>query len=104
MAKYYGKIGFLDTYQQSPGVWTEHIVEKPYYGELTRDTKRYQHSESTNDNIMISNVLSIIADPYANQNFQKIYYVTFMGAKWKVESAEVQFPRITLILGGLYNE
>jgi len=104
MAKYYGKIGFLDTKETSPGIWVEDIIERPYYGEWSRNTKRYQRSESTNDNITISNVLSIIADPYANQNFQKIYYVTYMGTKWKVETAEVQFPRITLSLGGLYNE
>lgn len=103
MAKYYGYIGFAETVETNPGVWIENIIEKPYYGELTRNTKKYQHSESVNDNINISNVLSIIADPYANENFQKIRYVNFMGAKWKVEIAEVQFPRITLTLGGLYN-
>lgn len=104
MAKYYGKIGFAETIEQSPGVWVENINEKSYYGDWTRNMKRYQKSESTNDDIRISNVLSIIADPYANQNFQKIRYVVYMGTKWKVESAELQFPRLTLTLGGLYNE
>ena len=104
MAKYHGMIGFIETKEVTPGVWTEEVVERPYYGEMTRNMKRYINSESTNDNITISNSLSIIAAPYASQNFQKIYYVTFMGTKWKVENAEVQFPRITLSLGGLYNE
>ena len=104
MAKFYGKIGFTETKETEPGIWTDDIVEKSYYGEFTRNTKRYQKSESVNDDINISNVLSIIADPYANSNFQKIHYVVYMGTKWKVESAEVQFPRITLYLGGLYNE
>ena len=104
MAKYYGKIGFAKTIEQSPGVWVENINEKSYYGDWTRNMKRYQKSESTNDDIRISNVLSIIADPYANQNFQKIRYVVYMGTKWKVESAELQFSRLTLTLGGLYNE
>ena len=74
MAKFYGKIGFTETKETEPGIWTDDIVEKSYYGEFTRNTKRYQKSESVNDDINISNVLSIIADPYANSNFQKIHY------------------------------
>ena len=31
-------------------------------------------------------------------------YVTYMGVKWKVENISVQFPRLVLSLGGIYNE
>lgn len=103
MAKYYGKVGYAETYEFTPGVWKERITERTYFGDLIRNTRRLESSENVNDDINISNNISIIADPYANENFHSIRYVTFMGSKWKVSSVEVQFPRLILTIGGLYN-
>ena len=103
MAKWYGKIGFADTVETEPGVWVEQIVERSYYGDLIRNSRRLQNSGSINDDINISNELSIVADPYANQNFFAIRYVEFMGAKWKVSNVNVEYPRLVLAIGGVYN-
>ena len=103
MAKFYGKIGFVSPAEVEPGIWEEQIVELQYYGDLTRNTSRFQPSGGVNDNITVSNNISIIADPYANENFQYMRYVEFMGAKWKITNAEVQYPRIILTVGGVYN-
>lgn len=103
MAKWYGKIGFADTVETEPGVWVEQIVERSYYGDLIRNSRRLQNSGSINDDINISNELSIVADPYANQNFFAIRYVEFMGAKWKVSNVDVEYPRLVLAIGGVYN-
>ena len=85
-------------------VWDEVIEEKgPYYGDEIRNNRRLQSADQTNDNINISNEISIVADPYANQNFHSMRYVQYMGAKWKVSTATVQHPRLILTLGGLYN-
>jgi len=104
MAKFYGQIGFSNTVETDPGVWEEQIIERPYYGDLTRNTSRYEQSGGVNDNITINNSISIVADPYATTNFQKMRYVVFLGAKWKINNAEVQYPRILLSIGGEYNE
>lgn len=105
MAKFYGKIGYAKPVQNTPGVWDETIIEKEYYGDLIRNTSRYQQTSSTtNDDINISNNISIVADPYASENFQHMRYVEFMGAKWKISNVEIQYPRIILSIGGLYNE
>lgn len=56
-----------------------------------------------NDDINVSNEISILADPYANQNFHAMRYVEFMGAKWKISGVEVQYPRLILSVGGVYN-
>lgn len=104
MAKFYGNIGFLDTIETDPGVWEETYIVKPYYGDLVRNTSRWQSSDKVNDNITISNSISIVADPYASENFQKMRYVEFLGAKWKIESVEVQYPRIILSIGGEWRE
>lgn len=103
MAKYYGKIGYAETAETTPGVWKQQIVERDYYGDLIRNMRRLQSSDKVNDDINVSNELSIVADPYAMNNFHSMRYAEFMGAKWKVSSVEVQYPRLILTLGGLYN-
>lgn len=103
MAKFYGIIAFAMTEQAKPGVWKERIVERNYYGELVRNTKHYQNSGEVNDNLVISNQISVVSDPFANENFHAMRYVVFMGTKWKIESVEVSYPRLILSIGGVYN-
>lgn len=103
MAKFYGTVGFVKTVESAPGVWTEQIVERKYYGNVTSRTRSLQ-SNGVNDNINISDEISIVADPFANENYFAIRFVEYMGSKWKVQSISVQFPRLNLSLGGLYNE
>lgn len=103
MAKFYGNIGFAETVETEPGVWVEETTVRPYYGDLVRNTRRLENSGGVNDNVNISNDISIIADPYANHNFHSIRYIEFMGAKWKVSNIEVQYPRLILTIGGVYN-
>lgn len=103
MAKYYGVIGYVETVETSPGVWEEQITERNYYGELVRNTSRFQVSDQVNDNVNIANEISVIADPFATQNFHAMRYVEFMGAKWKITNVEVRYPRLILTIGGVYN-
>ena len=104
MAKFCGKIGYIDSVESEPGYWEEKPVEREYYGDITRNTSRYQNGGQVNEDIVINNILSIVADPYANENFQHMRYVIWMGAKWKITNVEVQYPRLILTLGGVYNE
>lgn len=102
MAKWFGVIGFAVTTETVPGVWEDDIVEHGYYGDLFRNSRRLQ-SAGVNDDIVVSNEISIVADQFADQHFHSIRYVEFMGAKWKVSNVEVQRPRLILTLGGVYN-
>lgn len=106
MAKFYGTIGYSETKEVTPGVWEEDITEREYSGDLLRNVNKFQSSERLNDNINISNEVSIVADPYARDNFHLMRYVRFdmSDAKWKITSVEVQFPRLILTIGGVYNE
>lgn len=105
MAKWFGKIGFdRGTVETAPGVWQPSIVEKSYFGDVQRNSRRLQTSDKVNDDLNISNEISIVADPYANENFHKIRYAVFMKTKWKVTDVEVQYPRLILTLGGEWNE
>lgn len=103
MAKWFGKIGFAETKETKPGVWEEIITVREYYGDVTRNTRRFQSSENLNDNIVVSNDISIVADPYAIQNFHSIRYIEFMCTKWKIDNVEVSYPRLILTLGEIYN-
>lgn len=103
MAKFYGAIGYAKTVETMPGVWTEQITERDYYGDVIRNSRRLHSSDKVNDDININNQISIVADPYAINNFHSMRYAEFMGAKWKISDVEVQYPRLLLTLGGLYN-
>lgn len=103
MAKWFGKIGYAITKETVPGVWKESIVEREYYGDVLRNTRRIQSVGKVNDDVDISNEISIVADPYANENFHAMRYVEFMGTRWKIITVDVQYPRLNLFLGGLYN-
>ena len=104
MAKFYGKIGFAETVKAAPGVFEEQITERDYYGDVTRISRILESTENLNDDIKISNTISILADAYANEHFFAIRYVEWAGAKWKVSNVQVQSPRLLLSVGGLYNE
>ena len=102
---WYGKIVYDILTEVEPGLWSDNNpVERAYYGDIIRNTRKLQSTgDSSNDNIRISNQLSIIADPFANENFHAMRYAEFMGTKWKIEDVEVQYPRLLLTLGGVYN-
>ena len=104
MAKFFGNIGYATQVETAHGVWEDSIVERQYFGDLNRNMKQNQSSDTLNDNIMVSNEISILADPFANENFHLMRYVEFMGTKWIISSVEVQYPRLRLTIGGVYHE
>lgn len=105
MAKYSGKIGYAITSEdpEGSGIWKEKITDKYYRGDVSRIQRRLE-GNGVNDDINISNVISIVADPFATENFINIRYVEWMGKKWKVNDIQVDYPRLSLTIGGLYNE
>ena len=103
MGKWCGKIGYGETVKTKPGVWEEVITERTYYGDVLRNSRRYQTANQLNDNLNISNEFSIVADPFARDNFHSMLYIEFMGTKWKITNVEVQYPRLILTIGGVWN-
>lgn len=102
--KFYGKIGYSIQREVRPDVWRDVIEEYFYYGDVTRNYLRNQeNSNSTIDNVAISNQISIIADPFAYTHFGSIKYVEWLDQKWKVTGIEVNHPRLLLTIGGPWN-
>ncbi len=104
--KWYGEIGFREEYMESPGISTFRIISRNFYGDLLRSSWHEQQGEKINPDLQVSNRLSVVADPFLQNNFYKIAYVTYGGAKWTVSSVEQDpdRPRLTLSLGSLYLE
>lgn len=104
MAKFCGVIGYVITEETEPGIYEEQTIETQYFGDVIKNSRRLKESGKVNDDINVSNRISILADPFANNHFYAMRYVVFMGAKWKITDVEVQYPRLILTIGGLYNE
>lgn len=103
MAKFYGAVGYIEEVETAPDVITSMPVERMYKGDLVKNTRRLENGEGVNDNVVISNSISIVADPYANNHMHAIRYVKWRGTAWKVTTVDVQPPRLVLTLGGVYN-
>lgn len=102
--KYYGNIGFAETVETSPGVYTEQIVERTYYGDVLEYGRNLQSTnDGVNDNLRITNQLSIVADDKVYGNIGAIRYAEFMGVKWKVSTVRLNSPRLLLTLGDEWN-
>lgn len=103
MARFSGKIGYATHEETEPGIWTELITERQYYGDLTRHSRKWGSSDGVNDNIQFSNTISIIADPYLYDNFHNMRYVIFRGIKWVIRDLEIDRPRVRITLGEEYH-
>ena len=103
MAKYCGMIGYAGLVEIEPGIWEDGITEREVIGDMLSNYRSLENSGDINDNINIANKISIVADPYAINNFHSMRYATYMGAKWKIKNVEVNHPRLILTLGGVYN-
>ena len=104
MAKFCGKIGFIvKVCEEDDGIWKTKVEERNYRGDITRNNYRWQVAEKLNDDFELSNTISIVADAFSYDHLAFIRYVRWMGSCWKVNSIEVQRPRIILTLGGVYN-
>lgn len=103
MAKFYGKVGYVESTEIRPGVFKDVASEFTYAGDVVRNYRRVDNGLGTNDDINLSNQFSIVVDPYAREHYFAIRYLKWNGGCWKVTGVEIQWPRLLLTIGGLYN-
>lgn len=104
MARFSGVIGYGESVKTGPGIWDDVVTERgPYYGDVVRNTRQFRDGDKVNDDVSVSNSISIMADDYANEHIFAIRYVRWAGTLWTVSSVEVQSPRLILSIGGVYN-
>ena len=108
MAKFAGLVGYALEKETSPGVWTNEVVERKMRGDVIRLSSSFRadgrrNIDKVHDDVSLDHRISLVADPFAYENFTCIKYINYLGQKWKVESIEVQRPRLILSVGGLWN-
>lgn len=104
MAKFNGIVGFGTSVEKRPGVWVDDITERSYQGDIERNTRQLKETgESLNNDLTVSNNISIVADAFGRDHFFAIRFVEWAGVCWTVNNVEVQHPRLILSLGGVYN-
>lgn len=102
--RFCGAVGYARTHETSPGVWEDSIVERVYRGDVIKNSRRWTNNpDGVNDNLTVSNTISVVADDMMYYHFAEIRYVCWMGYKWRVTNIEIERPRITLTLGEVYN-
>ena len=102
--RFFGVIGYATPATEvAPGVFKEGIKEIEYFGDVLRNTRQLVNDEKVNDDLSVSNSISVVADEYAYEHFHAIRYIKWAGVLWKASDVEVQSPRLLLRLGGVYN-
>lgn len=105
MNKFYGEVGYAESVEtpEESGIFIDVITEQSYYGDVIRNTRALESGEKVNNDISVSNTISIVADEYATSHIFAIRYVKWAGTLWTVTSVEVKSPRLLLSLGRVYN-
>lgn len=104
MAKWAGVIGYdLGEIETSPGVYVRQIVEHPYRGELLKNNHSRNGGDQINPGFSISNSISVVGDRFAMDHFHQMVYVSLHHTKWNIQTIDIEYPRLNLSLGGLYN-
>lgn len=105
MGRFSGKIGFVETVETASGIFSPVVTERQYHGDMiTRRVRLDANGDSTNDELTLNNDISVVADKFSKEHLGYMRYVILHGLKWKITSATIEYPRIRLTIGGLYNE
>ena len=105
MNRFSGKVGYM-IQKEDPnqlGCWYTEIVVKSHSGNILTNQQRNYDAGKVNDDVVITNKFSIIANPFASKNYHNAKYVEYRGTKWEVSTVEYAYPRIILSVGGVYN-
>lgn len=105
MARFHGRVGYGESTESESGsgIWADVITEREYVGDVIQVRRGLDSSADYNTTLTVQNIISIVADAYANDRFFAIRYVEWMGALWTVTDIQVQRPRLLLSLGEVYN-
>lgn len=102
MSRFSGKLGFVMTRETEEGVWLEDKIEIPVKGTIRSLYLRNDNNSSVNTNLRLTNEVSILLDSKIETYLETLKYVIWKGSKWEVQSIGVNYPRLTINLGGLY--
>lgn len=103
MAKFSGMIGYAVNSETSPGIYEDTIIERRHYGDVLSAASRWEQTEVLNDDLVISNRISVVADKFLRENLGAMKYALVNHQRWTIRKIEQKEPRFVLTLGGVYN-
>lgn len=104
MARFHGAVGYVESIETSPGVYEDVVTERSYFGDVEQSIRKTQsNNDSVLDNVIVQNIISVVADSYAMEHFFAIRYLRWAGVLWTVQYVEVRRPRLILRLGQVYH-
>ena len=101
--RFFGKVGYATEGERQNGVWVGKITEKELFGDVIENSQSLVDGSDLNPDMTFSNSISVVADDYAREHFTAIRYVEWAGVLVSVTNVKVQYPRLLLRLGGVYN-
>ena len=103
--KFYDAIGYAESVERplGSGIYEDVITERKLYGEVLRNTRAQREGDKVNNDLSIGNRFSLIADTYADENFESIRYIKWKGRRFLVTDIEFAPPRLLITPGGVYN-
>ena len=90
------------THETEEGVWLEDKIEISIKGTIRSLYVRNDNNSSVNSNLRLTNEVSILLNSKISTYLETLKYVVWKGSKWEVQSIGVNYPRLTINLGGLY--
>lgn len=102
--KFYGVIGFAYKKEVRPGIFSMVSEEHEAYGDVLSNVRRWETDNDINDDLVVSNQISVVASRFFCEHLGAMRYVRWNGTAWKIKSANLVRPRVILTLGGVYNE
>lgn len=102
MSRFSGKLGFVITRETEEGVWLEDVVEISVKGTIRSLWVRNNNNASVNTDLRLTDEISVLMDTKIKTHLETLKYVVWKGSKWEVQSIGVNYPRLTINLGGLY--
>lgn len=103
MTKYKGLIGFVSNEEIEPGIWEDVVTEKKYRGEILKNNQHFAVANTTSGELKITNQFSIVGNSYAFDHVSDIRYLEWRGNRWVVDTVDIEYPRLVITIGGLYN-
>lgn len=102
--KFYGKLGYIASVEVTPGRHEERVIrEDDAFGDVIQYRRRLTSTDQQNDNLELGNEISVLMDPFAQAHFHELRYVLWQGVRWNTKTVTVQWPRMRITLGGVYN-
>ena len=101
--KFCGQIGYIYEREIAPGVTVSDPDEHLAYGDVLSNVRRWQTDSDINDDLTVSNRISILADKFVCEHMGAMRYCRWLGTSWEIKAVELTSPRAIISLGGVYN-